>query len=107
MTRELTVTLEPDDQGMIGRECPKENCGLYFKLRLGTGWDTETISCPYCRAEGHIGEFHTEDQLEYARSVAARDLLSPLLKAFKRDVVRMHHHRPRGLIQLRFSVDYC
>ena len=106
MTREFTVTLEPDDHGMIGRQCPNDNCGLYFKLRLGTGGDTESIRCPYCRVEEHVSSFSTTDQLEFARSVAIRDMLDPLLKGFKRNIERMNRDRSRGMIQLKFSVDY-
>ena len=106
MTREITVTLEPDDHGMIGRQCPSDNCGLYFKLRLGTGGNAESIICPYCRVEEHLSSFSTTDQLEYARSVAVRDMLDPLLKGFKGNIERINRRQPRGMIQLRFSVDY-
>ncbi len=106
MTSEITVTLEPDDQGMIGRQCPQDDCGLYFKLRLGTGWDTQTIKCPYCRAEGHPSKFLTKDQLDYATSVAARDIVGPLLQGFKRDIERTNRRQSRGLLQLKISVDY-
>ena len=106
MTTQITVTLDPDDQGMIGRQCPQDDCGLYFKIWLGTGRDTEEIRCPYCRVEGHSGNFFTEEQLEYARSVAVRDVVGPLLKGFKRDIERLNRRQPRGLIRLKFSVDY-
>ena len=106
MTTQITVSLEPDEQGMIGRQCTQEECGLYFKVRLGTGRDTEEFRCPYCRVEGHLSDFFTQDQLEYARSVAARDVLGPLLRGFKRDVERLNRSQPKGLIQLKFSVDY-
>ena len=106
MASEITVTLKPDDRGMIGRQCPMDNCGLYFKLRLGTGWDTESLRCPYCRAEGHPSDFLTQDQLDYATSVAARDVVGPLLQGFKRDVERMNCRQSSGLIQLKLSVDY-
>ena len=33
----MVRSLEPDEQGMIGRQCPQAECGLYFKVRLGTG----------------------------------------------------------------------
>ena len=106
MTSEITVTLEPDDQGMIGRQCPQEDCGLYFKLRLGTGRDTESLRCPYCRAEGDPSSFFTQDQLDYAISVAARDIVGPMLQGLKRDIERMNRRRSEGLLQLKFSVDY-
>ena len=106
MTSEITVTLKPDDQGMIGRQCPQDDCGLYFKLRLGTGWDTQSIKCPYCRAEGHPSGFFTQDQMDYARSVAVRDIVGPLIKGFKRNVERMNRRQSSGLLQVKFSVDY-
>ena len=64
------------------------------------------MRCPYCRAEGHPSDFLTQDQLDYATSVAARDLVGPLLQGFKRDVERMNRRQSGGLIQLKFSVDY-
>ena len=106
MTSEITVTLEPDDQGMIGRQCPQAGCGLYFKLRLGTGWDTQSIRCPYCRTEGDPSSFFTKDQLDYAISVAARDIVGPLLQGFRRDIERMNRPHSGGLLQLKISVDY-
>ena len=106
MTREITVNLEPDDQGMIGRQCPQDDCGLYFKLRLGTGLDTERLRCPYCRAEGDPSSFLTKDQVDYAVSVAARDIVGPMLQGFKRNIERMNRRQSAGLLQLKFSVDY-
>lgn len=106
MTTQITVSLEPDEQGMIGRECPQEECGLYFKVRLGTGREKEEFRCPYCRVEGHLSNFATQDQLEYAKSVAVKKLVEPMLRDFKRDVERLNRRQPKGLIQLKFSVDY-
>ena len=106
MTTQITVSLEPDEQGMIGRQCPQEECGLYFKVRLGTGRDTEEFRCPYCRVEGHPTDFFTQGQLDYARSVAVRDVVGPILRGFKKDVERLNRRQPKGLIQLKFSVDY-
>lgn len=106
MSTEITVTLEPDDQGMIGRQCPRDECGLYFKIRLGTGRDTESIRCPYCREEGGPSSFFTQDQLNYAISVAARDIVEPMVQGFKRNIERMNRRQSGGLLQLKFSVDY-
>ena len=106
MTSDIMVIFEPDDQGKIGRQCPIDDCGLYFKVRFGTGWDTQNIRCPYCRAEGHQDDFLTQDQLDYAMSVAAKELVEPLLQGFKRDVEHLNRGQSTGLIQLKISVDY-
>ena len=91
---------------MIGRQCPQDECGLYFKLRLGTGRDVESIICPYCRAEGDPSRFFTKDQMDYAISVAARDIVGPMVQEFKRNIERMNRRQLGGLLQLKFSVDY-
>ena len=106
MTSEIAVTPEPDDQGMIGRQCSHDDCGLYFKLRLGTGQDTESLRCPYCRAEGDPSSFFTKDQLDYAVSVAARDIVGPMVQGLKVNIERMNRRQSGGLLQLKFSVDY-
>ena len=106
MTKQFSVSLQPDDRGMIGRQCPSDECALYFKLKLGTGQDTGSFRCPYCRTEGHPSNFVTPDQLEYARSLVVKDVVEPLLHGFKRDVESSNRNQPRGLIQLKVSVNY-
>ena len=91
---------------MIGRQCPQDNCGLYFKLRPGTGLDTDSLRCPYCGVEGDLSSFFTKDQLDYAASVAAREIMGPLLQGFKRDIERLNRRQSGGWLQLKLSVDY-
>ena len=91
---------------MIGRQCPIDECGLYFKLRLGTGRDTKVIGCPYCRFEGHPSHFFTQDQMEYARSVAVRKIVDPMMRGFKRNIEGLNRGQSGGLIQLKVSVNY-
>lgn len=106
MTKQFSVSIEPDEHGMIGRQCPQQECGLYFKLKLETGWGTEVIRCPYCHMEGHPTNFVTPDQLEYAKSVALKNLVEPMLLGFKKDVERLNRNQARGLLELKFSVNY-
>ena len=44
--------------------------------------------------------------MDYATSVAAKDIVGPLLQGFKRDVERMNRRQSGGLLQLKISVDY-
>jgi hypothetical protein len=65
-----------DKEGFFGRECPNKECLGYFKIELGTGLQGKDLPChcPYC---GHVGPhdtFWTQDQLEYARSAAIREV---------------------------------
>ena len=80
---ELVVKLEPDAEGYTGRECPR--CKKYFKFRGGTGLPgSPTCHCPYCNHVDSPNEFFTEDQIEYAQSVAVNKFSSALLASLKK-----------------------
>ena len=106
MTQEIQVNFTTDDNGMIGRECPAVDCRRYFKLRPGTGLNTNVTGCPYCGTKSAPSDFLTTDQKEYAISVAARDIVSPLFEKFTRNVERSNRRQPKGLIRLDISVRY-
>ena len=55
MTEEISITLELDDQGMVGRQCPATDCVRYFKLKPGTGLNTDLTRCPYCGKQEPLG----------------------------------------------------
>jgi len=100
----VKVSLTTDENGMIGRQCPSPDCGQYFKLKLGTGLPTTMTSCPYCGWNGESSDFTTQDQLEYAKSVAIKQTLDPMLRDFKRSVEGLNKPIRNSLIQLKFSV---
>lgn len=65
----MKIPIPEDEDGMLGRECPNEECSPgYFKVELGTGLpgDEPQVYCPYCRHAAHQSEFHTEGQADYA-----------------------------------------
>lgn len=69
---EMSISLPPDQHGMVGRECSREGCSpAYFKVKPGTGitGEQEIAYCPYCRHEGHPSDFPTKAQQDYARRV--------------------------------------
>jgi hypothetical protein len=102
--RLVSVTLPTDENGMVGRQCPSEKCGQYFKVKLGTGLKTSIMTCPYCGWSGESSNFTTADQLEYAKSMAIRQVLDPVLYDFKRNVESLNRTSRNDLIQLKFSV---
>jgi hypothetical protein len=80
---ELVVKLEPDAEGYTGRECP--TCKKYFKVKDGTGLPgSPPCHCPYCNHVDSPKEFFTEDQIEYAQSVAVHKFSSALLASLKK-----------------------
>ena len=102
--QQLRVTLPKDENGMTGRQCKATGCGQYFKVKLGTGLKTATMHCPYCGASGSSSDFHTPDQIEYAKSVAIKQLLDPMMRDFKQSVERLNQPARNSLISLRFEV---
>ena len=69
----FSLPLRPDDDGMIGRECPGEECApAYFKIAgpadgsvdRDSGEDASqiTLTCPYCGLAANFQQFHTRDR---------------------------------------------
>ncbi len=94
------ITLPVDDQGMIGRQCP--SCDHYFKLKFGTGvQSTTTTACPYCEHKSDSSNFTTNDQTEYAKSVAVNQTLGPLLGKLQRSLKELERKSKGSLIQIK------
>ncbi len=102
----ISVELLTDDEGMLGRECPNPKCKGYFKVRLGSVNDIDSLSCPYCSAEGGKLDFLTADQLKYLETSAAKQLVEPILRDFAKKINGLNRPQRGGLIQLRFSVTH-
>ena len=75
----FNIPLTPDEDGMVGRECPNDRCETkYFKLCItDDGHDPDStvelgekqLVCPYCGTPLHIQEGNTEAQLEWIKSM--------------------------------------
>src|ERR1043166_167720 len=83
----INGSIPTDEEGYIGRECRIGSCEGYFKIKPGTGLTGKDLPChcPYC---GHIGspkEFFTKDQIEFAKSVAFRQMVG----AFRAELKKM------------------
>lgn len=99
---QISVPINKDEDGYLGRECPVKECLGYFKITPGTGVKGPApCHCPYC---GHIGDqntFWTQEQLEYAKSVVFRkvtDAIHQDLKSLEFD------HRPVGPFGISLSL---
>lgn len=78
-----TVRITADEEGFLGRECPK--CERYFKVTPGTGLEgTSHCICPYCGENSDASDFLTRAQVEYAKSVALQEFSAALLTELKR-----------------------
>ncbi|SRR6266404_465915 len=100
----INVAIPKDDDGYIGRECPLGACEGYFKIKPGTGLTGNDLPChcPYC---GHVGspkEFFTKDQIEFAKSVAKRQLVDVLRHELKK--MEFDIKPPRGSFGIGISM---
>ena len=91
----ISIPISADEHGFTGRACPRAECEGYFKIELGTGLKGEGLPChcPYCgHAAGH-DQFWTKEQIEYAKSVAMRQISDALHK----DLTKLEFdHKPKG-----------
>lgn len=101
----IRVTLPTDENGMLGRQCPSAECHQYFKLKPGTGLPIQDCGCPYCGTRADASDFYTACQLEYAKSVAVKQVLEPILRDFKRNVEALNRPSRTSLIDIKFSVN--
>jgi len=108
----LHIILPVDDEGMLGRQCP--NCDQYFKLKPGTGvQDITTTTCPYCEFQSDGDDFATDNQIEYAQSIAIKQLLEPTIRDLQKSLKKLERRSRRSLIHfkaigtdLRFPIKY-
>lgn len=97
---EFSVNIPPDEDGFSGRECPK--CKKYFKIKAGTGLPgSPPCHCPYCNHVAPPTEFWTEDQIEFAKSMALNKITGDFLRQLKRLERRPN---PRALISIGVTV---
>jgi Zn ribbon nucleic-acid-binding protein len=95
----VNVSLPKDKNGMIGRECPE--CRKYFKVKLGTGLDTSECTCPYCEYKDDSSNFATEDQIEYAKSIAVKHVVEPYLKDLENSFKDLENATRNSIISFR------
>jgi hypothetical protein len=92
---QFSISIPPDEEGLVGRECPAPECESYFKIQFGTGLKGENLPChcPYCGHAAGTDKFFTKAQVEYAQSVVMNQVTGALLKDLKSFEF---NHRPRG-----------
>lgn len=86
----MSVPLPVDEQGMTARECPHSDCAPgYFKVRPGTGVTEPSNArcwCPYCGSDGEKGDFTTQAQRAYAKSLVLREAHSGIQRMIKKSL---------------------
>ena len=99
----VSISIPPDENHFTGRECPQLDCKGYFKIELGTGLKGHGFPChcPYCGHTAGHNQFWTKEQIEYAKSVAIRQITDAIHKDFKE---LEFDHKPRGAFGMGISL---
>jgi len=99
----ISISIQADESGFTGRECPQPNCERYFKIELGTGLKGEGLRChcPYCGYVAGQDQFWTKEQIEFAQSVAMRKITDALHKDLKK---MEFDHKPKGAFGIGISL---
>lgn len=92
---QFSISIPPDEDGLVGRECPVPECESYFKIQLGTGLKGKNLPChcPHCGHAAGPDKFFTKAQVEYVQSVVMNKVTGALLKDLKS---LEFNHPPRG-----------
>lgn len=87
---EMAIPLKPNDDGMVGRECPNPACGpKYFQmgrylpegiLKNGQEFSDIEITCPYCGYIDNMQKFPTMEQGKWIESMIHRDMAITIQK---------------------------
>lgn len=84
---EFSIAMPLDEDGFLRRECP--TCEREFKWLAAQddadkneSSSPDEVRCPYCNTPSDSDSWHTPAQLEYASSVAASEVMDPMLKEF-------------------------
>ena len=98
----FNISIKPDKDGYLGRECPVKTCKGYFKTTPGTGLKGRIpCHCPYCGHSGEMSDFTTKAQIEYAKSMVIRQVTD----ALHADLKDMEfNHPPRGAFGIGISM---
>ena len=101
--KEFRITLATDEGGMLGRECPNKDCSGYFKIKPGTGVQEEEFqqTCPYCGTKAESQDFTTQEQIEYAKSLAMREIQKAISADLQKWGKNLERSTRGGFIQFR------
>lgn len=109
---QFNVPLTADEDGLIGRECPSEICQpRYFKIstkipddfpNIPEDFSQAAMTCPYCGIAHNMQQFHTEEQVEWIKSMITRDVFQTIDNMFRKSLGSIPSHSG-GLFSIKVS----
>lgn len=106
----FAIPLEADRNGLLGRECPQEQCSpKYFKISVRAddragGLSDARLTCPYCGFKDTFQSFHTRSQVDWATAMVAHSVEENVVAELRRACEPINQMRG-GLFGLRIDVN--
>jgi hypothetical protein len=101
-----------DEDGMLGRECPNEECQpKYFKMstsipdkvsKKGIDFCQIDVTCPYCGTVDNMQQFHTKSQIKWIKSMIYRDVAKTVQDMLE-TTFKPTHQTPRGMFSISLT----
>lgn len=102
----MSISLPTDTDGLVGRECPVEECEGYFKIKLETGIVEDGYDkcfCPYCGHKSVQDQFWTKEQVKYVESVVVGEIQNVIGNEVKKWDRRLKTSSRNSFVELRVS----
>ena len=108
-SQEIRVSILPDAEGYLDRECPSVACLAQFKV-LEEDWKNkvrdEEVFCPFCRHSADSQKWFTQGQVEHIHEAGLACVGQRVRGAMKRDAQRWNRHQRRdSFLQITLKVD--
>jgi hypothetical protein len=108
-SHEIRVSIPPDAEGYLDRECPSDDCLAQFKV-LEQDWKDkvreEEAFCPFCRHSAGSRKWFTQEQVEHIREAGLAFVGQRIRGAMKRDAQNWNRRQRRdSFLQITLKVD--
>lgn len=96
--KEISVPIEPDDEGYLDKECPSDQCLFLFKIH-DDDWSNivrdEEVFCPSCGHAAPAKSWYPRAQVDAARDYALGTVTNSMNKAMRADAAasKRRHNR--------------
>jgi hypothetical protein len=102
----VSISIPPDADGYLDRECPSPECLAQFKVYDDDWRDKvrdEEVFCPFCRHAADSRKWFTQEQVEHLQKAALAQVEQRLDSAMTRDAQRWNQ-RQRGNRFIRITM---
>lgn len=102
-----SMSISPDKDGYIDKECPKIDCMSKFKVNTDD-WNNlfsdEAVYCPFCGHDAPAQSWWTTEQISQAKEQAINSLKAKIGKALQQNARSFNRQAPKGFITMTMEI---